>query len=242
MSLNYAKKIIENSSHMVSLLGITMSMDCGCLNYRQEEGLYDLEEKYGRAPEEIFSATYYNTRQKQFFDFYKNEILAYPGVPNKGFETLAKMEKDGVLKAIVTRELYSLPKRAGCQNVIELHGSIYRNKCPRCGKNYSIDYMKEAPGIPLCPDCKVPIRPQVCFVGELIDSTLIANASTEIEQADTLLILGSHLQSILVQTCIPYFKGDKIILINEKEHHMDDKADCVIHAKPSEVLPLLYDN
>lgn len=240
MSIEHIRHMIESSSNLVCLLGLSVSMECGCLNYRQEDGLYDLEQQYGLSPEEIFSTGFYNTRPRQFFEFYQNEILDRIGEPDICIRTLARMERDGLVKAIITRELFSLPKRAGCRNVIELHGSIYENKCPRCQKTYPMEYMRKGRPVPLCASCGIPVRPQVCLLGELVDSTRIFEAAKAMEAADTLLILGCHFEAALVTNCLPYFKGNQIILINEQEHLSDRNASYVCHRKPKDVIPLLY--
>lgn len=241
MSIEHLRHLITSSSNLVCLMGLSVSMECGCLNYRQEDGLYDLEQKYGLSPEEIFSTGFYYTRPRQFFEFYQNEILNRTGEPDACLKTLGRMEQDGLIKAIITRELFSLPKRAGCRNVIELHGSIYDNACPRCQKAYSLDYMREGRPVPLCRTCGVPIRPNVCLMGQLVDSTRIFEAAKVLEEADTLLILGSHFESVLVDTCLPYFKGRQIILINDREHLSDRNASYVLHQKPADVIPLFYE-
>ena len=239
MELECLRNVIESSSNLAVLLGIKVSMDCGCLNYRQEDGLYDLEQKYGLSPEEMFSAGFYNTRPRQFFQFYQNELLAHPGQPDECLWALKKLEERGIVKSIITRELFSLAKRAGCRQVIELHGSIYENKCPRCQKSYGIQYMRKGTPVPLCESCNIPVRPQVSLMGELVDSRKIFQAASALEQADTLLILGCHFESILVSTCLPYFNGDQVILINEEEHFSDRKANWVFHGKPRDIMPLL---
>lgn len=239
MQADRIKEIIANSSNIVCLLGLKVSMDCGCLNYRQEDGLYDLELQYGYAPEEIFSASFYNARPRQFFEFYQNEILGHPGVPGNCHRTLALMEQAGALKAIITRELFGLSGRAGCKHVIELHGNIYHNSCPRCGKKYDIGYMKSGNPIPLCEKCGIPVRPAVCMMGEMLNSEAIAKAAAEVQKADTLLVLGCHLNSPLAGNFIPYYKGKQLILINEEKHFLDNRADFVLNEKPDAVLPLL---
>lgn len=240
MDLNYAKHMIEDSEYLVCLLGISTSMDCGCLNYRQEDGLYDLEQQYGYAPEEIFSSVFFNTRPRQFFEFYKNELLGKTGEPDICMKTLAMMEADGKLKSIITRELFSMPGRAGCRNVIKLHGSIYDNRCPRCGKHFNMSYMKQASGVPLCTSCHIPVRPGVNLIGDRMNSSKISQASVEISKADTLMILGGHMQTLLVTTMLPYFSGKRILLINQEDHPSDRIADFVYHGKPRDILPLLY--
>lgn len=240
MEMTYVRKRIEEASNLVCLLGISTSMDCGCLNYRQEDGLYDLEQKYGHAPEEIFSSVFFSTRPQQFFDFYKTEILKRTGMPDDCMKTLARMETDGRLKAIITRELFSLPRRAGCQNVVELHGSIYENHCPRCGKAFDIGYMLETDGVPLCPECKVPIRPGVNLIGDRMSSARITMAAAELAKADTLLILGGHMETPLVSNMLPYFHGNLVILVNESKHLSDRMADFTYYGKPRDILPQLY--
>lgn len=240
MSLEGLQNAIQKSRNIVCLLGVNASQDCGCLNYRWGDRIYELESRYGQSPEEIFSAVFYNTRTKQFFDFYQKEILSTLGTPDACMHTLARMEQDGKLNAVITREIFSLAKRAGCKNVLELHGSIYRNKCPHCGKEYDIEYMKKGKTVPLCEKCGVTVRPQVCLVGEVIDNQILTAAANEIQKADLLLILGCNMNAMLTTTCVKYFNGDRMVLINEKEHYKDDVADMVYHAKPRDILPKVY--
>lgn len=241
MNLDYVKQLVNHASHLVCLLGIKTSEDCGSLHYRQEDGLYELEQKYGRSPEEIFTSGFFNTRPKQFFQFYQEQILQKMGSPDACMNTLAAMEQEQTLKSIITRELYSLPKRAGCKNVIELHGSIFENRCPRCGQPYDIAYMREAAGIPLCRKCRIPIRPLVRLLGDRFDSSRSTEAAEELSQADILLILGCHMHSSLVTYCLPYFRGKTVILVNEEKYFHDREADLVYHIKPKDFLPMIYE-
>lgn len=236
MNLSYVKQLAGHASHLVCLLGIQTSIDCGCLHYRQKDGLYELEQRYKRPPEEILSAAFFHNRTKQFFEFYQQEILGNIGVPDGCMRILAQMEQKQILKSIITRELFSLPKRAGCERVIELHGSIFENECPRCNRSYDISYMKKAHGVPLCESCKVPIRPMVRFLEEQFDSRKITEAAEELSRADVLLILGCDMHSSLVTYCLPFFKGEHIILINEEENWHDREAEFVYHMKPSDFL------
>ncbi|MFV0527384.1 MAG: SIR2 family NAD-dependent protein deacylase [Lachnospiraceae bacterium] len=232
------KRYINESRYLVCLQGIKTSVDCGTVNYRSEQDdLYEIEEKYGYSPEEIFSSTFLNNRQEEFYEYYHNEILANMGTPSKGLKALAALEKKGVLKTVITREIYSLAKRAGCHHVIELHGSVYKNICPQCRKHFSFKLMKDTRGIVKCPDCFRAVRPEVCLMGEQIDNALVTRAADEVSKADVLLIIGCNMKGLLPETFIKYFEGSKILLINDEPHYTDDMADIVIHGNISDVLP-----
>lgn len=231
---------IENSRHIVCLLGRDVSADCGCFNYRDSEGAYAVELGYGYAPEEIFSAAFYNTRPKLFFAFYHNEILDRLGEPGEEFRVLKKMEDDRKVFAVITRSIYGLSRRAGIRNVVEMHGSVYENRCPHCGRWFDLDFVKSTPGVPFCPDCGSVVRPQIVLDGEMISNERVTASANEVSRADTLLILGSSLRTILVRNVIKYFGGSRIILINEEEDYSDSVADLVCHGKPRDVLPKIY--
>ncbi len=231
---------IRNSGHIVCLLGRLAAADCGCLDYRLGDSAYAIETKYGYSPEEIFSATFLNTRTKTFYDFYKSEILGKLGEPDDCMRTLKKMEDDRKLFCIITRSVYSLPVRAGCRNVVELFGSVYQNRCPHCGAEYDVDFIKNAKDIPLCTRCGQPIRPTITLSGEMVRNQLITAVANEIAQADTLLVLGCAMDSMLAQDCVKYFDGNRIILINEEEKYSDHLADMIYHGKPRDILPKVY--
>lgn len=234
--IQWLKRIIDRSQYMVSLMGVRISSQCGCTNYRDEEDSYDIEAKYGYSPDEIFSASFYNVRPAQFYEFYKNDMISNLGTVGEGLKGLKKLEDQGKLKCIITRDFFSLAKRAGCQNVYELHGSVFQNKCPHCGRNYPIEYIQNAKGVPKCEKCGVMIRPGVSMVGEMVDNALLTRAATEVQKADTLLVMGCGLKSSLVNTFIKDFSGDKLILLNDVESFADRKADLVIYGKPMDIL------
>lgn len=234
-----AKAIIENSRYLVCLLGMRVSSQCGCTNWRSDQDAYDIETRYGCSPEEMFSAEFYNTRVTQFYDFYKREILSKRGRINDGMKSLKRLEDRGILQSIITRDIYSLPKRAGCKKVLEIHGSIYRNVCPKCRTKYPMKAVAESVGTPKCTKCGTTIRPEVCLRGEMVDNSLLTRAVDEVGMADTLLILGSRMHSQLAKTYVKYFEGDKIILINDQDHYADDAADLVIDGKAMEIMSKL---
>lgn len=234
--IGWLKKIIDRSQYMVCLMGVRISSQCGCTNYRDEEDSYNVESKYGYSPDEIFSASFYNVRPAQFYEFYKRDMISELGRVDEGLATLQKLEEQGRLKCIITRDIFSLPKRAGCKNVYELHGSVFDNQCPHCGRKYPIEYIQNSKGVPKCEKCGVMLRPGVSLVGEMVDNVLLTKAATEVQKADTLLVMGCNLKSSLVSTFIKDFSGDKLILLNDAEHFANRKADLVIYGKPMDIL------
>lgn len=233
------KKMLLESDYLVILKGIGVSMECGCTSYRRSKYAYEIEEKYGRSPEEIFSAGFYNTRVREFFEFYKNDLISSLGEINDGLKTLKKLEDMGVLKMIITRDIFSLAHRAGCKNVIELHGSVYHNECPHCRRKYPLEYIRDSKGVPRCENCGTTIRPQIVLAGEMVNNALSTKAADEVSKADTLLLLGCDMSSVLAESFLRYFTGKRVILIHNREHYADSKADLVIHGKSMDILAQL---
>lgn len=233
------KKMLLESDYLVILKGIGVSMECGCTSYRRSKYAYEIEEKYGRSPEEIFSAGFYNTRVREFSEFYKNDLISSLGEINDGLKTLKKLEDMGVLKMIITRDIFSLAHRAGCKNVIELHGSVYHNECPHCRRKYPLEYIRDSKGVPRCENCGTTIRPQIVLAGEMVNNALSTKAADEVSKADTLLLLGCDMSSVLAESFLRYFTGKRVILIHNREHYADSKADLVIHGKSMDILAQL---
>ena len=233
------KKMLLESDYLVILKGIGVSKECGCTSYRRSKYAYEIEEKYGRSPEEIFSAGFYNTRVREFFEFYRNDLISSLGEINDGLRALKKLEDMGVLKMIVTRDIFSLAYRAGCKNVIELHGSVYHNERPHCRRKYSLEYIRDSKGVPRCEDCGTTIRPQIVLAGEMVNNALSTRAADEVSKADTLLLLGCDMSSVLAESFLRYFTGRRVILIHDREHYADSKADLVIRGKSMDILAQL---
>lgn len=232
------KRILEASKYTVALCGSGMLREGGVAKVKELDRAYEIERKYGASPEEIFTSAYYNTRPERFFDFYKHEILGNCPSPTESNKALAAMEQAGKLQMIITSNIFG-QQSLECEKVINLHGSIYENRCPRCGKDYSIDYMRQSARVPVCESCKVPVRPLVSLFGEMVDSQLMTRTTEEISKADVLLILGTNLDSEVFCNYIRYFTGSKLVMIHQKEHYMDHKADLVIIDQPKNILPQL---
>lgn len=234
------KQILEESRYTVVLSGFGMLLENGYPALRDGEESYEIEEKYGYSMEEIFHSAFYSTRKEVFYDFYRNEILSALSIPpGIGYLAMARLEELGLVQTVITRRIYGLPDRAGCKHVINLHGSVYDNYCPHCGKVYSVEDIRDSAKVPLCTECNTPIRPKVCLFGEMVDNAVITKAAEEIAKADVLLVLGTNLKTYLCQQLIGYYGGDKLILINSEEHFSDKCADLVIHSRVDETLDKL---
>lgn len=233
------KDMLEDSRYTVAVCGSGMMTENGFMGIKTPEKAYAIEEKYGASPEEIFTSSYYNTRTRQFFEFYREEILA-DLTPSASAFAMAAMEKAGKLQCIISSNIYEFSQRGGCSNVINLHGSIYQNQCPHCKKMYSMEYIKNSKSVvPLCENCGHVIRPLVSLFGEMVDSQKMTSTTEEIEKADMLILLGTHLDSEVFGTYIRYFEGRYLAVIHKDEKYADEKADLVIHDEPKNILPLL---
>ena len=224
----YLKKALDESKYTVAICGSGILDECGHPTIKTPSRAYELEEKYGVSPEYIFTDTYFNNRTALFYQFYKNEMLLDLEPPRTAY-ALAAMERAGKLNCVVTANIYELPARAGCHNVINIHGSIYNNICPRCKRQYPVEYIRNSKKVPLCETCDVAIRPQLSLFGDMLGGSMIAQVAEEVEKADVLLVIGTTLDSEVFRNYIKYFNGSRLIVIHEYEHIMDKNADLVIY-------------
>lgn len=241
MAYEILKQAIETYDNIVFMSGINFTREIGIPNFRDDKEAYEVELSYGYSPEDLYSTAFYSTRPDLFYRYYKDKILYLEGKPNDAYYALSKLEEKGKLKAIITRSIYSIHKMAGSKNVIELHGNIHKNTCIHCGAQYSAEYIKNSHGIPKCEKCQSAIRPGVSFYGDMIDNGRTTQAADAICAAEMLIVAGTHLDSYLAKRFLQYFKGDKLVLINDEEHYSDINADIVIHDKVSNVLPQVID-
>ena len=233
----YLEKIVRQSRYMVAVCSSGLAEESGIIGMRAPSRAYDIEKKYGYSPEEIFSEVFFNTRPELFFKFYRDELLTFGNEkPGKAFEYLRQLEEIGKLKSIVTNNIYGLARKAGCMNVIELHGNMEYNKCKHCQAEYDSDYIRDSKNIPTCERCGAVVRPQVLLFGAMVDNRIMTRAINEISKADVLLVLGMNLKSDFAAKYIKNFQGDKLVLINKEEHYSDDVADLVFHEPCGEVL------
>ena len=230
------REILRNSNYTVALCGSGMTEESGFIGIKKPERAYEIERVYGASPEEIFTSSYYNTRPMQFFKFYHEEILDKIPEPGPSSHIMAAMERAGHLHCIITSNIFDQEKRGGCENVIDLHGTIFMNRCPHCGEYYSVEDIQNSKGVPYCMICHSVIRPLVALFGEMVDSRIMTRTTEEIEKAEVLLLLGTTMQSEVFSNYVRYYNGHNLIIIHKEEHYMDHKADLVIVEEPGNVL------
>ena len=221
------KEWIDGSDNIVFFGGAGVSTESGIPDFRSTDGLYNQE--YDYPPETILSHTFYMENPEEFFRFYRNKMLCLDAKPNAAHIKLAELEKQGKLKAVVTQNIDGLHQAAGSKAVYELHGSVLRNYCQKCGKFFDAEYMLNSTGIPLCDECGGRIKPDVVLYEESLDSDCIGGAVSAISRADVLIIGGTSLVVYPAAGLINYYNGHKLVLINKSATPMDRKADLVIN-------------
>lgn len=231
------RDILDKSSYTVAMCGTDMMKESGMPSLRAPEIAYQVEKEYGYSPEEIFSSVFYTNRTETFFNYYRKYMLMPPLQPSDGFYALAELEKRGKLQCSIANNVHNLPGRAGCTKILNLHGTIYDNECPRCGKKYSMEYMRDSRKVPLCQECMVPVRPKVLLFGEQVDNQVMTEAVGEISRAEVLLLLGTSINSGLCDGYVQYFHGKTMIIIHAQKHFTDEKADVVLHEEVKSALP-----
>lgn len=234
--INRLREILKKSNYTVALCGSGVTEESGFIGIKKPERAYEIEQLYGASPEEIFTSAYYNTRPMQFFKFYHEEILNKIPEPGPSSRIMAAMEKAGHLHCIITSNIFEQERRGGCENVIDLHGTIYRNRCPHCGEYYSVEDIQKSRSVPYCRVCHAVIRPLVSLFGEMVDSRIMTRTTEEIEKAEVLLLLGTTIHSEVFSNYVRYYNGNSLIVIHKSEHHTDRKADMVIIDEPGNIL------
>ena len=232
-TLEQLQNVIDNSKRIVFFGGAGVSTESGIPDFRSVDGLYN--QKYDYPPEQILSHTFFMHNTEEFYRFYRDKMLCLDKKPNKAHLKLAELERAGKLTAVVTQNIDGLHQAAGSKKVYELHGSVLRNYCMKCGKFYPAKYIKNSNGIPKC-ECGGVIKPDVVLYEEGLDDSTVTEALRAIQTADTLIIAGTSLTVYPAAGFISYFKGDNIVLINRDKTPFDSKADLVFHDKVGELL------
>lgn len=227
------KGIIDDSKSIVFFGGAGVSTESGIPDFRSEDGLY--RQKYSYPPEEIISHTFFVRNPEVFFEFYKDKMMALDAKPNPAHQALARLEQEGKLTAVITQNIDGLHQAAGSKNVLELHGSIHRNYCQKCGKFYDAAYVKASKGIPRC-ECGGVIKPDVVLYEESLDAQVLEGALEDIRQADLLIIGGTSLVVYPAAGLVNYYRGDRLVLINKSPTPYDRKADLVLTGSIGEIL------
>ena len=234
--LELLKKTVAESDTIVFFGGAGVSTESGIPDFRSKDGLYS--QKYKYPPEQIVSHTFYEKMPEEFFRFYRDRMLYPDAKPNKAHLKLAQWEKEGKLKAIITQNIDGLHQAAGSQKVLELHGSVLRNYCEKCGKFYDMESVLHGEGIPRC-SCGGRIKPDVVLYEEGLDQGILEEAVRYISEADVLIIGGTSLAVYPAAGLIDYYRGNKLIVINRSATPRDSQADLLIQGSIGEILDQL---
>lgn len=227
------KELIQVSDNIVFFGGAGVSTESGIPDFRSEDGLY--RRQYDYPPEKILSHTFFLQNPKEFYRFYKNKMLPLDAKPNRAHRALAQLEQQGKLKAVITQNIDGLHQIAGSKNVLELHGSVHRNFCMKCKARFSAGQVKNMDGIPCC-DCGGMIKPDVVLYEESLDEEVFTKSIRAIADADTLIVGGTSLAVYPAAGLINYYRGHKLVLINQSATPADAKANLLIQGKLGEVL------
>lgn len=227
------KEMINKSNNIVFFGGAGVSTESGIPDFRSKDGLYN--QKYKYPPEEILSHDFFIENTEEFYKFYKEKMNSLKYEPNITHKKLAMLEKQGKLKAIITQNIDGLHQKAGSKNVYELHGSIHRNYCQKCGKFYDAKYIFETSNIPLC-SCGGIIKPDVVLYQEQLDEKVLEKSIKALEKADLLIIGGTSLTVYPASGLIRYFRGKNIVLINKDITIFDNRANLVINEKLGKIF------
>lgn len=227
------KKWLAESNNIVFFGGAGVSTESKIPDFRSTDGLYN--QQYAYPPETILSHTFYMKKTEEFYRFYRNKMLFPDAEPNRAHKALAKLEAEGKLKAVVTQNIDGLHQKAGSKEVMELHGSVLRNYCQRCGKFHGIEAILHSDGVPKC-ECGGTIKPDVVLYEEGLDQHTIQRSVYHISNADVLIIGGTSLTVYPAAGLIDYYNGNKLVLINKSVTPMDNRADLVISGPIGEIL------
>ena len=226
------QQYVDGAENIAFFGGAGVSTESGIPDFRSVDGLYS--QRYDNPPEEILSRSFFFARRAEFFRFYCDRVLALGARPNAAHRKLAELEAAGKLKAVITQNIDGLHQAAGSKNVIELHGSVHRNHCLKCGRAFDAAFIKDAPGAPACP-CGGAVKPDVVLYGEGLEPGVIERAVAAIRAADLLIIGGTSLVVYPAAGLVDYFRGRRLAVINRTPIG-SQRADLFIRGSIGEVL------
>ena len=225
-NLETLKQWIRESSRIVFFGGAGVSTESGIPDFRSVDGLY--HQKFDYPPETIISHSFYERQPEYFFRFYREKMLPLGFEPNVTHRVLARWEQEGRLLAVVTQNIDGLHQKAGSRHVYELHGSVLRNYCTKCGKFYPAEFIRDAQGVPRCA-CGGIVKPDVVLYEESLDEATLAGAVSALRRADLLVVGGTSLTVYPAAGLLNYYRGHRLVLINRDETPYDGQADLVFH-------------
>lgn len=230
--------MIKNSDKIVFFGGAGVSTESGIPDFRSVDGLYNQQWDY--PPETILSHSFFMKKTEEFYRFYRAKMLCPNAEPNAAHLKLAQLEREGKLTAVVTQNIDGLHQAAGSKKVYELHGSVLRNYCMKCGKFHSVEFIMNSTGVPTC-ECGGVVKPDVVLYEEGLDDSVVNGAVNAIAEADTLIIAGTSLNVYPAAGLLRYFRGNDLVIINMSPTGMDSSADLLICGRIGEVLSAAVD-
>ena len=225
------QKAIEEANNIVFFTGAGISTDSGIPDFRSSTGLY----KNNYRAEEILSHTFFMADPKEFYEFYKTKMIYENAEPNYGHIFMKKVEDTGKNVTVVTQNIDGLHQKAGSSNVLELHGSVLRNNCMKCGKFYNLKDVMSKPGVPMC-ECGGIIKPDVVLYEESLNGETMSRTVEAISNADLLIVCGTSLNVYPAASFLMYFQGKNLAIINKDATPKDELADIIIHDSISNVF------
>ena len=231
------KEMVASSDNIVFFGGAGVSTESGIPDFRSVDGLY--HQKFRYPPETILSHTFYERHKEEFFDFYRQKLIAPEARPNAAHVKLAQWERDGKLKAVITQNIDGLHQMAGSQNVFELHGSVHRNTCQKCGATYDLAQFLTLGDVPVCPVCGGRVKPDVVLYEEPLEPLTIEGAVDAIRRADVLIVAGTSLTVYPAAAFLDDYMGSRLVLINKTPTPRDNIANLALHEKLGDVFSRL---
>ena len=224
---------VKESNNIVFFGGAGVSTESGIPDFRSVDGLY--HQQYDYPPETILSHTFYRRMPEEFYRFYRAKMLCLDAKPNAAHLKLAQWEREGKLKAVVTQNIDGLHQAAGSKVVLELHGSVLRNYCEKCGKFYDAQYILHSDGVPVC-ECGGSIKPDVVLYEEGLDQKTLTDSIRYISEADVLIVGGTSLAVYQAAGLLDYYKGNKLVLVNKTPTPKDSMADLIVQGSIGEIF------
>ncbi len=232
-----AASFIKDSSNIVAFTGAGVSTESGIPDFRSANGLYNMDAGYDYPPEVMLSRSFFIRHTDLFYDFYRKYLVVKGVIPNQCHLVLGELEKRGKLKGVITQNIDGLHQEGGCRNVLELHGSVYRNYCMKCRKFFGLDYIiNSAETVPRCDKCGGIVKPDVVLYEEALDEEVLDRSVGLLTRADVLLVMGTSLTVYPAAGLVNYYRGRKLVLINRSKTSYDGRAAVVLREKAGETL------
>ncbi len=232
------KEMIEESHTIAFFTGAGISTLSGIPDFRSKNGLYS-NRYHGKKPEKILHIKYFNKHPEEFYAFYREKLLIDNIDPNVIHLFISELQQLGKEVTVVTQNIDGLHEKAGSLKIHNLHGTIHRNYCVDCKKEYDIDYIKQTDGIPYCKECGGIIRPAITLYGEFLDKETFKQARLDTKNADLLIVLGTSLVVYPASEIVSHFRGKHLVIINKKRTKFNHQANLVIQEDFAKVFNAL---